>query len=159
MASSSAYTQQMRTCYHFNTAAGTEAFFTLFKEKLDAMLNPTFSDEEIRREVCNIGGKEDAKSGMTLEEKGAVYNEMTSTFERPWTPVYDQIDRLLYGDRHPLAVSSGGTPDAIRTLTPAEIRQFHANTHHLQRMGAVVALADSERHLLRHRSPNMAICM
>src|SRR5690606_17070616 len=139
---SSAYTEQWRTCYHFHTAAGADVFFRLFEEKLDAMLHPTYSDEEIRREVCNMGIIELEDGTLGLEEKGTVYNEMVSTYERPWGYLWDQLPRLLYGPSHPLAVSSGGEPAAIRELTPEEIRAFHAGTHHLSNMGAVISIGD-----------------
>jgi hypothetical protein len=45
---SSAFTMQLQTVYHFNTSAGIETFYDLFEAKLDALINPTFSDEEIR---------------------------------------------------------------------------------------------------------------
>ena len=89
LGSSSAFTQQLRTCYHFNTSAGSETFFNLFEAKLDAIIHPNYSDEEIRREVRNIGvtvNNED--SSKYLEEKGTVYNEMVSSFERPWGKLY-----------------------------------------------------------------------
>ncbi len=139
---SSAYTEQWRTCYHFHTAAGPDVFFNLFEEKLDAMLHPTYSDEEIRREVCNMGITVRDDGTLGLEEKGTVYNEMVSTYERPWGYLWDQIPRLLYGAKHPMAVSSGGEPAAIRELTPQEIREFHASTHHLSNMGAVISIGD-----------------
>lgn len=144
LGSSSAYTEQIRTCYHFHTNAGPEAFFELFEKKLDAMLNPTFSDEEIRREVCNMGivetPQDDGTVTLGLEEKGTVYNEMVSTFERPWANLFRQLQQALFGTEHPLSYSAGGTPEAIRRMGPADIRAFHSGTHHLENMGAIVCL-------------------
>jgi len=140
LGSSSAYTEQWRTCYHFHTEAGLDVFFHLLREKLEAMLQPTFSDEEIRREVCNLGVTTRADGSLWLEEKGTVYNEMVSTYERPDGPLWDRLPRTLYGPTHPLAYSSGGVPSAIRELGPDEIRAFHARTHRLNNMGMMVAL-------------------
>ena len=142
LGNSSAYTEQRRTCYHFHTSAGTKVFFDLFEAKLDAMLHPNFSDEEIRREVCNMGIASLPDGSLRLEEKGTVYNEMVSSFERPWGDLDYELSRLLYGAGHPLSYSAGGTPEGIRDLTPAEIREFHGQTHHLNNMGAIVSIGD-----------------
>ncbi len=139
---SSAYTEQRRTCYHFSTEAGKDIFFKLFEAKLEAMISPDFSDEEIRREVCNMGIVENPDGTLGLEEKGTVYNEMVSSFERPWGNLYRALGQMLYGREHPLALSSGGFPAAIRTMTPEDLRHFHATTHHLNNMGAVLAVGD-----------------
>lgn len=140
LGNSSAYTEQRRTCYHFNTAAGSQTFFDLFEAKLHAMLHPNYSDEEIRREVCNMGVADGPDGELRLEEKGTVYNEMVSTFERPWGNLFHEMGKMIYGDGHPLSYSAGGTPAGIRDLTAEEIRVFHANTHHLNNMGAVVSI-------------------
>ncbi|MFQ5606857.1 MAG: M16 family metallopeptidase [Candidatus Zixiibacteriota bacterium] len=140
---SSAYTEQRRTCYHFNTASGADGFFKLFEYKLDAMINPNFSDEEIRREVCNMGVVVDQEDGsLGLEEKGTVYNEMVSSYERPWGNLYQKLLVEIYGEKHPLSFEAGGLPAAIREMTPQDIRDFHARTHHLNNMGAVVSIGD-----------------
>jgi hypothetical protein len=55
LGNSTAYTAQIKTCYHFNTVAGTETFYDLFEAKLKAFTQPDYTDEEIRREVCHLG--------------------------------------------------------------------------------------------------------
>lgn len=143
LGSSSAFTMQLQTCYHFHTAAGTDVFFNLLEAKLDAFLNPNFSDEEIRREVANIGYSIDpVGSTMTLEEKGTVYAEMVSAFERPWSNLGLKLGLLLYGPEHPISYCSGGLPDAIRTMTPDDMWQFIENTYHLNNMGIIAAIPD-----------------
>ncbi len=141
LGSSSAFTQQLRTCYHFNTSATSDVFFELFQAKLDALLHPDFTDEEIRREVMNVGVSEDPVDGsLKLEEKGTVYNEMVSSFEKPWGNQYYELGRMLFGPSHPSGFSAGGSPAAIRTMQPEDIRKFHASNYHLNNMGAVVTL-------------------
>lgn len=143
LGNSSAFTMQMETCYHYHTAAGADVFFQLMEKKLEAMLFPTFSDEEIRREVCHMGLKfNPADSSYTLEEKGTVYNEMVSTYERPWSPLFRELGHLQFGKGHPLSLDAGGYPDAIRTMTPADMRKFIAETHHLNNMCMIVAIPD-----------------
>ena len=137
---SSAFTTQRRTCYHFNTEAGKDVFFDLYEAKLDAMLSPNFTDEEIRREVCNVGVVEKEGGALWIEEKGTVYNEMVSSFERPWGNLSFNLGAMLYGPEHPLARSAGGYPWDIREMQPEDIRNFHAETHHLNNMGAVVSI-------------------
>ncbi len=141
LGSSSAFTRQLETCYHFNAPAGTESFFSLFEAKLYAMIHPNYSAEEIRREVANIGysiNPED--STIRLEEKGTVYNEMVSSYERPWARLYDALDDLLYGAGHPLSLSSGGEPSAIRTMTVEQMRKFQSDAYQLNNMGTVVSI-------------------
>ena len=141
LGNSSAFTAQLRTCYHFHTPAGGSVFFNLFQIKLDAMLHPNFSDEEIRREVRNMGITNDPVDGsLSLEEKGTVYNEMISSFERPWGNLYFELGKMIYDHDHPSAYSAGGYPTAIREMKPVHIRNFHNSTHHLNNMGAIMAL-------------------
>jgi len=140
---SSAYTEQTRTCYHYNTAAGPETFFELFEAKLDAMIHPNYSDEEIRREVCNMGITVNSDDGSKyLEEKGTVYNEMVRSFESPWGNMYYKLLKKVYGNEHPLSYESGGLPDAIRTMQPMDIRNFQQAHYHINNMGAVVSIGD-----------------
>lgn len=144
LTSSSAFTMQWRTCYHFNTSAGPDTFDLLLERQLDALLHPDYTDEEIRREVRNIGVTADPKSGkLRLEEKGTVYNEMVSSSDRAVVRLYYAMKSLAWGDGHPLSFNSGGAPAAIREMTPQDIRTFHAETHHLAGMGMVGAYPSS----------------
>jgi len=142
LTSSSAFTMQLQTVYHFQTAAGIEIFYDLFEAKLDALINPTFTDEEIRREVCNIGYSIDPlDSTLRFEEKGTVYSEMVTSFERPWSNLGRKLDLLLFGPDHPLSYSSGGYPPAIRTMTPDDMWAFIDKNYHLSNMGMIAAIA------------------
>ena len=144
LSSSSAYTSQDYTCYHFNTSAGEDTFYKLFEAKLDALLNPDFTDEEIRREVCNIGVSKDAESGeLVLEEKGTVYTEMVSSFEKYWYHLFNPMETLMYGADHPLANVSGGAPDAMRTMVPQDLWDFHKQAYRLGNMGVIVSIPDN----------------
>lgn len=143
LGNSSAFTAQLQTCYHFHTSAGKDAFFQLMEAKLEALIHPNFSDEEIRREVCHIGYTIDpVDSSLRLEEKGTVYNEMQTTYERPWGNLGRAMDRALYGPNHPLSNESGGFPDSIRNMVPEDMRNFIAKNYHISNMGMVVSIAD-----------------
>lgn len=143
LTTSTAYTGLTHTCYHFNTTAGEATFYRIFEEKLEALLNPDFTDEEIRREVCHIGVTENSSNGtLAIEEKGSVYTEMVSVYEKPWSHFIDPINTLLYGAGHPLSHDSGGNPDSMRAMVPEDLRRFHQRTHHLANMGTILALPE-----------------
>ncbi|MBC7929261.1 MAG: hypothetical protein H7Z38_01735, partial [Rubrivivax sp.] len=140
LAGSSAFTMQWRTCYFFHTAAGPEMFYKLFESQTDALLHPDYSDEEIRREVSHWGINENpTDKSLRLEEKGTVYQEMVTTYDRPISLLFRAENQMLYGADHPLALSAGGWPDAIRQMKAEDIRKFHADTHHLGNMGMVAS--------------------
>lgn len=143
LAESSAFTAQWRTAYHFHTVAGHDVFWPVFADQLDAMVNPDYTDEEIRREVRNFGVDKGDDGKLRLEEKGTVYNEMVRTYENPDVGMWRAAGRMIYGATHPLALDSGGHPDAIRTMTPADIRAFHKDNYHLANMGMIAAFPSS----------------
>jgi Zn-dependent M16 (insulinase) family peptidase len=140
LSSSSAFTGQWRTNYTLNTAAGSEVFFNLLDAQLNALLNPDYSDEEVRREVRNFGVTENADHTLRLEEKGSVYNEMTSSSTNPFRQLFRQAGHLVYGTHHALSYNAGGEPSGIRTMQPSDIRGFHDANYYLGNMGSVVAL-------------------
>ena len=143
LSGSSAFTQQWRTSYHFNTAAGPDVFFNLLERQLDAMLHPNYTDEEIRREVRNFGVTQNADGTLRLEEKGSVYNEMVSSTGNPYRQLFRAAGHAVYGPNHPLAMNSGGEPSGIRTMQPKDIRDFHASTHFLGNMGTIASFPKS----------------
>lgn len=141
LASSSAFTMQWRTAYDFYTEAGMDTFYTLFEKQTDALLHPDYTDEEIRREVRNWGVVEDpATKALRLDEKGTVYQEMVSTYDKGGTRAFRTIGQMLYGNTHPLAEESGGLPEALRELQPSDIRKFHSDNYHLGNMGVVASI-------------------
>jgi Zn-dependent M16 (insulinase) family peptidase len=141
LGTSTAYTAQTHTCYHFNTKGDEDIFYKLFEAKLNAFCNPDFTDEEIRREVCHVGVTVDPKDGtLALEEKGTVYTEMVSSFEKHWYHLWSPLDEMLYGPDHPMANNSGGNPDDIRTMVPADLWKFQKESYRLGNMGVIVSL-------------------
>lgn len=143
LSGSTAFTQQWRTNYPFNTAAGPETFFSLYARQLDALLHPNYTDEEIRREVRNFGVTENPDRTLRLEEKGSVYNEMTSSSGNPFRVLFRAASHLVYGDHHPLSYNSGGEPAGIRTMKPEDIRNFHKNNYYLANMGTIASFPKS----------------
>ena len=140
LAGSSAFTMQWRTVYHLHTAAGPEVFYKLFESQMDALLHPDYTDEEIRREVSHWGVNENpADKKLRLEEKGTVYQEMASSYERPVSRLFRAENQMVYGADHPLALSAGGWPAAIREMKPEHIKKFHADNYRLGNMGMVAS--------------------
>ncbi len=143
LGTSSAGTYRLHTDYHYNTTAGGDVFYDLLEAKLDAMLHPDFTDEEIRREVCNMGVVVDPEdSSLSLEEKGTVYNEMVSSFERPGSIIWRELCLVAYGKGHPCSNESGGTPEGIRSQTPKDLRTFHDKAYTLSNMGIIASMPD-----------------
>lgn len=140
---SSAFTEQWRTAYHFHTVAGEGTFWPVLEDELGAMLDADYTDEEIRREVRNFGVDKADDGTLRLEEKGTVYNEMVRYYEVADTTLWLAAKRLVYGPKHPLAFESGGFPDAIREMTPADIRKFHGDNYHLANMGMIATFPSS----------------
>ncbi len=143
LSGSTAFTQQWRTSYPFNTAGGPDVFFDLFAAQLNAMLNPNYTDEEIRREVRSFGVTANPGGTLRLEEKGSVYNEMVSSMSQANRQVFRSLSQLVYGVGHPLAMNSGGEPSGIRTMQPQHIRDFHRATYYLGNMGMVASFPKS----------------
>jgi Zn-dependent M16 (insulinase) family peptidase len=95
--------------------------------------------------VRNFGISENPSDHkLRLEEKGTVYNEMVSTMNNPESALYKQLGIDLYGAKHPLALNSGGDPEGIRRMLPADIRRFHDSAYFLGNMGSVVSLPQGE---------------
>ncbi len=137
---SNASTNQTFTSYQFNTAGGAESFYTVFDEYMTVLLYPDYTEEEVRREVRNWGVTENPDKSLRLEEKGSVYNEMSSSMNNPDWRLYDNSMRLIYGPAHALSFNAGGAPDAIRKMTPDDIKRYHEANYHLGNMGAVVSV-------------------
>lgn len=141
---STAWTSQTDVCYSWNCAAGKRTFFRSVEQYLEALLLPDYTDEEIRREVCHVGPVRDEAAGtLSLDEKGTIYQEMVSSYEKRWI-VWERLAKRLWGEDHPLALSSGGEPSAVRTCTPEHVREFHAAHYHLgPGTHMIVSLPDS----------------
>src|ERR1043166_6129810 len=137
---SNASTYQTFTDYQFNTAGGAESFYDVFNEYVTVLLYPDYTEEEVRREVRNWGVTENRDKSLRLEEKGSVYNEMTSSMNNPDWRLYDNSVRMIYRPAHPLSFNAGGAPDGIRKLTPDDIKRYHDANYHLGNMGAIVSV-------------------
>lgn len=141
---STAFTNKLYTAYNFYTGAGTNTFYSLFEGYLDALLYPDYSNEEVSREVRNWGVSQNPDKTFRIEEKGSVYNEMSTSMNNPFSLLYDTLGRLLYGNGHPMSFNAGGLPSGIRKLNAADILKFHNDNYYLGNMGAIVSLSKKE---------------
>ena len=143
LAESNAFTAQLHTVYDFNTGGGADVFYTLFGKFMDALLYPDYTNEEVHREVRNWGITENPDKTLRLEEKGSVYNEMSTTMDSPYSLLFDAMQRMQYGAGSPNAYNSGGLPAGIRILNANAIAKFHRDNYYLANMGAITALPKS----------------
>ena len=139
---SSAFTQQFRTSYSMNTSAGVDVFYSLLETKIDSLLFPDYSREELRREVMNIGVKENPDGTLAVEEKGTIYAEMSSAFEKPNSLAFFRLTQNLFGQDDPRGRSSGGYPPAIRKAVPDDIITFHDRYYRTDNMGLILVMPD-----------------
>ena len=137
---SNASTYRTFTDYQFNTAGGAQSFYAVFNEYMTVLLHPDYTEEEVRREVRNWGVTENPDKSLRLEEKGSVYNEMTSSMNNPDWRLYDNSARMIYGAAHPLSFNAGGAPEGIRKMTADDIKRYHDANYHLGNMGAIVSV-------------------
>ena len=140
LAETNAFTNQTHTVYNFNTGGGAEAFYTFFEKYLDALLYPDYTNEEVNREVRNWGITVNADQTLRLEEKGSVYNEMTTGMDNPYSLMFFRVGRMLYGNTHPLSLNAGGLPASLRIITANDIADYHKSNYYLGNMGAINSL-------------------
>lgn len=145
LARSNAFTNQLYTAYDFYTGASADVFYSLFEEYLDALLHPDYTNEEVSREVRNWGVSQNPDKTLRIEEKGSVYNEMSTTMNNPFALMYDTIGRLMYGNANPLSYNAGGLPSGIRELNAREILNFHNANYYLGNMGAIISLSKKQK--------------
>lgn len=141
LVSSSAFTANAYTAYHANAIAGVDVYFDVLAVQLDAFLNPDYTDEEIRREFSHLGVAGEP-GALRLEEKGTVYVEMVSSYNKPGSRSWLARQATLHGPEHPKAKSAGGIPAVIRTVEPSDIRRFHREHYRLGNMGLILVLPD-----------------
>src|SRR5262249_34442306 len=65
----------------------------------------------------------------TLAEQGTVYAEQQAVQGR-YRYTFE-LNRLIMGERNPLAFDSGGAVEEMRNVTPAEIRAYHRKYYRL----------------------------
>jgi hypothetical protein len=111
-----------RVCYGLSSRGGIDNFFEQVHALLDALYRPDFTDAEAEREFYHFSVAT-ADKKKTLIESGTVYDEQLSNEDR--YKYYYELYKSLLGSDNPFGFNSGGEPDAMRGVTPQEIRRFH----------------------------------
>jgi Zn-dependent M16 (insulinase) family peptidase len=139
-------TAERFTWYHLDSGSGMASWFELLTHVLDALFRPDFTDEEAQHEVYHVGVTKDAQTGQrALSEQGTVYAEMSS-HDGAYGEWYALL-KLVLGPQHPLTFRAGGTPEAIRRLTPQAIRDFHRAHYILGPTTPLMIVVDRQQHL------------
>ncbi|EAU93061.2 cytoplasmic protein [Coprinopsis cinerea okayama7 len=124
-----AWTDTDHTAYTVSTA-GEQGFLQLLPIYLDHILYPTITDAGFVTEVHHINGKG--------EDSGVVYSEMQGRENTPGDLMALKLQRLL----HPLGSAyrseTGGLMEALRVLTPQQIRDYHSTYYVPHNLALVV---------------------
>ena len=103
-------------------------YFNLMHVYLDAVFNPLIYDDPriLKQEGWHyeLTGKNNP-----LKYTGVVYNEMKGAFSNPQQELWSQVFKHLFPD-NAYGFESGGTPEAIPTLTREDFLQFHKKHYH-----------------------------
>lgn len=116
--------------YCLTSGTGMAGFTEQFHAFLDALYTPDFTDIEAEREFYHLGIASDPTTTKRhLIEQGTVYNEEQT--DQGSLNFYFELNKQQFGRSNPFAFNIGGSPDEMRDVTPAEIRQFHAKHYRL----------------------------
>ena len=116
--------------YCLTSGTGMAGFTEQFHAFLDALYTPDFTDIEAEREFYHLGIASDPTTQKRrLIEQGTVYNEEQT--DQGSLNFYFELNKQQFGSSNPFAFNIGGSPDEMRDVTPAEIRQFHAKHYRL----------------------------
>ncbi|KAH6917298.1 cytoplasmic protein [Coprinopsis sp. MPI-PUGE-AT-0042] len=112
-----AWTDTDHTAYTVSTA-GEQGFLQLLPIYLDHILYPTITDAGFVTEVHHINGKG--------EDSGVVYSEMQGRENTSGDLMALQMQRLLHPPGSAYRSETGGLMEALRVLTPDQIRKYHS---------------------------------
>ncbi|MEI7661594.1 MAG: insulinase family protein [Bacteroidota bacterium] len=103
-------------------------YFNLMHVYLDAVFNPLIYDDIriLKQEGWHyeLTGRDEP-----LNYTGVVYNEMKGSFSNPQRELWYQVFKHLFPD-NAYGFESGGTPEAIPTLSNEEFIRFHEKNYH-----------------------------
>lgn len=102
-ADANAFTSVKRTVYYFSAA---EHFDECFRELLTFVMHPAFTEESVQR------------------ERGIIAEEILQTLDDPYSTVYRNMLKGLYGEQ-PITEEICGTLESIGQITPAVLMQAY----------------------------------
>lgn len=122
-----AFTSKDYTMYPV-ASMNSKDYFNLMHVYLDAVFNPLIYDDPriLKQEGWHY---ELSGNDEPLKYTGVVYNEMKGSFSNPQRELWYQVFRHLFPD-NAYGFESGGTPEAIPTLTREAFLQFHKKNYH-----------------------------
>lgn len=126
-----ALTTQSRTIFHIGQRSPATGWTDLLARLLSAIVNPAVSNAQIREMTWWLDVTEHSITKLLqLEERGELFHEASRRATQPREIVRDQVYSLCYGREHPMGLPAHGTPDALRALTPDQLRAFLNNTYY-----------------------------
>ena len=134
-----AWTATDHTCYTLTTA-GAEGCLSMLPIYADHILYPTLTDECFLTEVHHVtsGG----------EDKGVVYCEMQGRENSASSLIDRAVLDLLYPSGG-YSAETGGKMSNLRTLTNAQVRQYHAENYRADNIAFIVSGMVDEAAMLR----------
>ncbi len=123
-----AFTASDWTMYPFSTQ-NRKDYYNLMDVYLDAAFFPNIDELSFKQEGHRFNVLEDPESGVELEYKGVVYNEMKGAMSSP----NQVLGRALLSGLYPDTTyknNSGGEPSDIPKLTWEGLKGFHARYYH-----------------------------
>ncbi|KAG6888680.1 hypothetical protein C0995_006670 [Termitomyces sp. Mi166 len=125
-----AWTDTDHTAYTISTA-GEQGFLQLLPIYLDHILYPTITKAGFVTEVHHI----DAKG----QDSGVVYSEMQGRENTPGDLMALNVQRLMNPPESAYRSETGGLMEALRVLTPEQIRQYHGTYYVPHNISLIVA--------------------
>jgi len=118
-----AFTYPDKTIYPVASQVRVD-YFNLARVYTDLVLNPRLLRETFAQEGHHFELADPEDPGSDLTVSGIVYNEMKGAYSSPDSLMYKTIQEGLYPDT-PYACDSGGSPEAIPSLTYEQFKSFH----------------------------------
>lgn len=120
-----AFTYPDKTCYPV-ASTHEKDFHNLIDVYLDAVFYPLIPPEVFLQEGWHLHQE---SSGMPVEIRGVVYNEMKGAYSSPERILAETVQQSLFPD-HPYSFDSGGDPLTIPRLTYEQFLDFHKTFYH-----------------------------
>ncbi|TFK30528.1 cytoplasmic protein [Coprinopsis marcescibilis] len=124
-----AWTDTDHTAYTVSTA-GEQGFLQLLPIYVDHILYPTITNAGFTTEVHHIDGKGN--------DSGVVYSEMQGRENTSGDLMALKLQRLLHPVGSAYRSETGGLMEALRVLTPEQIRNYHSTYYVPQNLALIV---------------------
>lgn len=118
-----AFTYPDKTIYPVASQVRAD-YYNLARVYTDLVLNPRLLPQTFAQEGHHFEPADPEDPTSDLIVSGIVYNEMKGAYSSPDSLMYKTLQENLYPDT-PYACDSGGSPEAIPSLTYEQFRAFH----------------------------------